>query len=99
MNNERRKEINNIKALLFFENGLEEALDRLEQVLYEEENSYYSIPENLLGSKRAENSEDAIDYLSKAIEILSNYIDNNKRNQNHWKRISNNVRSELIKIH
>ena len=98
MNNERRKEIKNIKALLLFENGLEEALDRLEQVLYEEENSYYSIPENLLGSKRAENSEDAIDYLSKAIEILSSYIDNNERNQNHWKRISNNVRSELIKI-
>lgn len=99
MNNKRRKEIADIKTLLSFENGLEEALDRLEQVLYEEEDSYYSIPENLLGSKRAEISEDAIDYLSRAIDILSNYIDNNERNQKDWEKVSNNTRLELIKIH
>ena len=54
MNNKRRAEIKNIKERFAI------ARDMLESVLNDEQDYYDNIPENLLGSMRAEESEEAI---------------------------------------
>ena len=71
MNKARRKMIQ--KAIDIFEMGdsLEKVLAILEDVLYAEEDAYDNIPENLQGSWRAEESEEAIDALNDAIELLT----------------------------
>ena len=51
--------------------GVDQALAILEDVLYAEEDAYDNIPENLQGSWRAEDSEEAIDALNDAIELLA----------------------------
>ena len=70
MNKQRRKLINdNIKLL-------ETAKNNLVIVLYDEENYFDNMPENLQGSLRGEESEEAIDVITEAIELLENCIDN-----------------------
>ena len=71
MDKARRKKIQKAIDLLETGDGVDQALDILEEVLYAEEDAYDNIPENLQGSWRAEESEEAIDALNDAIELLT----------------------------
>lgn len=51
--------------------SVDQVLDILESVLFDEEDAYDNIPENLQGSWRAMESEDAIDALNDAIDLLT----------------------------
>ena len=71
MNKARRKMIQKAIDMLEMGNDIGQALAILEDVLYVEEDAYDNIPENLQGSWRAEESEEAIDSLNDAIELLT----------------------------
>ena len=71
MNKARRKKIQKAIDMLEMGNGVGQALDILEEVLYAEEDAYDNIPENLQGSWRAEDSEEAIGALNDAIDLLT----------------------------
>ena len=71
MDKARRKKIQKAIDMLEMGNGVGQALDILEEVLYAEEDAYDNIPENLQGSWRAMESEEAIDALNDAIELLT----------------------------
>lgn len=49
--------------------------DELESILWDEQNYYDNIPENLQYSSRAEDSEEAIGYMEEAIEVFGEAID------------------------
>lgn len=70
MNKNRRKMIENIITML------DRAKINLEDVLSEEEDYFNNMPENLQGSIRGTESEEAIDMLSEAVDNLNNCIDN-----------------------
>lgn len=70
MNKNRRKIIENIIAML------DKAKVSLEDVLSEEEDYFNNMPENLQGSIRGTESEEAIDLLTEAVDNLNNCIDN-----------------------
>lgn len=70
MNKQRRKNIkNNIDALGVIKNNLED-------ILAEEEDYFNNMPENLQGSIRGEESEEAIDTLTEMIDAIEECIDN-----------------------
>jgi len=69
MNNTRRKKIYEITR------DLQSALYRLESVKDEEEYYFDNMPENLQGSMRGEESQDAISALEDAYDSLSEAID------------------------
>lgn len=71
MNKARRKMIQKAIDILETGDGVDQALAILEDVLYAEEDAYDNIPENLQGSWRAMDSEEAIDALNDAIELLT----------------------------
>ena len=71
MNKARRKLIQKAINILEMSNDVDQALVILEDVLYAEEDAYDNIPENLQSSWRAEESEEAIDALNDAIELLT----------------------------
>lgn len=71
MNKARRKKIQKAIDMLEMGDGVNRALVLLEDVLYAEEDAYDNIPENLQGSLRAEESEEAIDALNDAIDLLT----------------------------
>ena len=71
MNKVRRKKIQKAINILEIDNDIDQALAILEDVLYDEEDAYDNIPENLQGSWRAEESEEAIDALNDAIDLLT----------------------------
>lgn len=71
MNKARRKKIQKAIDMLETGNDVDQALAILEDVLYAEEDAYDNIPENLQGSWRAMDSEEAIDALNDAIELLT----------------------------
>ena len=71
MNKTRQKKIQKAIDMLEMGDGVDQALDILEEVLYAEEDAYDNIPENLQGSWRAMDSEEAIDALNDAIELLT----------------------------
>ena len=71
MNKARRKLIQKAINVLEMGNDADQALAILEDVLYAEEDAYDNIPENLQSSWRAEESEEAIDALNDAIELLA----------------------------
>lgn len=71
MNKVRRKKIQKAINILEIDNDIDQALAILEDVLYDEEDAYDNIPENLQSSWRAEESEEAIDSLNDAIELLT----------------------------
>lgn len=78
MNKARRKRIASVIHTL--ENIIdydliESAKDELEDILYEEEDAYDNMPENLQYSIRGEESSDAIDSLQEAIDALEEAID------------------------
>ena len=60
MNNKRRKAIADVIS------KITNIKDKLQEILDDEQFSYDSIPENLLGSERATVSEEAISTLAKA---------------------------------
>ena len=70
MNKQRRKEISNQIRIL------EQVKDELEIILSDEECYFDNMPENLQGSIRGEQSEEAIDILSEVIDSLQSICDN-----------------------
>lgn len=69
MNNQRRTEIKKLK------NSLLDNKRNLEKILNEESISFDSMPENLQGSDRGMESEDAIDAMEEALENLDEVIE------------------------
>lgn len=69
MNKQRRKLISENVNLL------EHIKSNIENVLFDEELSFDSMPENLQGSLRGEESENAIEILNEAIEGIQNCIE------------------------
>lgn len=70
MNNQRRKQITRII------NDLENSKDDIEAILQDEQEAFDNIPECLLESERAEQSQNAIDLLDDAINNLEEAINN-----------------------
>lgn len=80
MNNQRRRELNNIAAAM--ENvsmpvdieQLEGIKSDIEMVLMDEEMAFDSMPENLQYSMRGEMSQEAQDNMSEAIDAIDEFI-------------------------
>lgn len=72
MNKQRRKEIRNIII------EIERLQSKLESVQTEEEIAFDNMPENLQGSMRGEESEEAIETLQTANDLVQEAIDNLK---------------------
>jgi len=80
MNNQRRKELNNIAAAM--ENvstpvdieELEGIKSDIEMVLMDEETAFESMPENLQYSMRGEASQEAQDNMNEAIDLIDEFI-------------------------
>ena len=70
MNNIRRKEIN--KAIKMIEN----VKSYIENIHGDEEDYMNNIPENLQGSSRYNNAEEAVSYLEDVIDNLNEAIEN-----------------------
>ena len=78
MNKARRKRIGSVIHTL--ENIIdydliESVKDEIEDILYEEEDAYDNMPENLQYSMRGEESSDAIDSLQEAVDNLEEALD------------------------
>ena len=69
MNNKRRKEISKIVATL------EDVRDRLSEVVDEEQCAFDNMPESIQGSDRGCNSEEAIGYLSDALDSVQSALE------------------------
>lgn len=76
MNKDRRKRIEKVKIQLSKIDSFDFALSELESILFEEEDAFYSTPDNLQYSERGIESQEAIEYLTNAINIVSDYLDN-----------------------
>lgn len=70
MNNVRRRKLD---KLIYFLNGLKYELETIRD---EEQEAFDNIPENLWGSERYNNAENALDYLNEAFSDIENCIDN-----------------------
>lgn len=68
MNKERRQKLKNIKT------RLEMIVDDLQDVLNEEQWAFDNMPENLQGSLKGIDSEDAIDNMEEAQDEINNAI-------------------------
>ena len=77
MNKARRLElrmlIKKLNAILNDEN-LNDCIDILDNILWEEQGYYDNIPENLQYSERAMNSEEAISNMEEALECLNSAL-------------------------
>lgn len=69
MNNKRRKEISKIVSTL------EDVRDRLSEVVDEEQIAFDNMPESIQGSERGCDSEEAIGYLSDALDSVESALD------------------------
>ena len=69
MNNKRRKEISKIVSTL------EEVRDRLSEVVDEEQSAFDNTPESIQGSDRGCDSEEAIGYLSDALDSVESALE------------------------
>lgn len=69
MNNKRRKEISKIVSTL------EDVRDRLSEVVDEEQIAFDNMPESIQGSDRGCDSEEAIGYLSDALDSVESALD------------------------
>lgn len=78
MNNQRRKELNNIAAAMENVHVDIEELERIksdiEMVLMDEEMAFESMPENLQYSMRGEASQEAQDNMNEAIDLIDEFI-------------------------
>ena len=76
MNNTRRRGINELKTQIDFVNKqLKEASKKLSFILNEEQDAFDNMPEGLQSSYRGMCSEDAIDNMEEASEILDEVIE------------------------
>lgn len=73
MNKARRKRINEVASKI--ESFLTDIKSEIEDIQADEEYAYDSMPENLQGSMRGMDSEEAIDLLDEAIEKIEDAID------------------------
>ena len=69
MNNKRRKEISKIVSTL------EDVRDRLSEVVDEEQIAFDNMPESIQGSDRGCESEEAIGYLSDALDSVESALE------------------------
>ncbi len=69
MNRERRRQLRQWNA------KIEALKSELENILCDEQDCYDNIPENLQGSSRAMDSEEAIEQMEEAIEIVDEVIE------------------------
>lgn len=69
MNNKRRKEISKIVSTL------EDVRDRLSEVVDEEQIAFDNMPESIQGSDRGCDSEEAIGYLSDALDSVESALE------------------------
>ena len=69
MNNQRRKEIRNVTK------DLENIMEKINGILSDEQDYYDNMPENLQGSMRGMDSDDAISNLNDAVESIDNAIE------------------------
>ena len=70
MNNQRRKEISEVvKSLVYLK-------EKIERITDDELDYYDNMPENLHGSMRGMDSEEAIDSLNEAMEAIDEAIGN-----------------------
>lgn len=87
MNNQRRKELNNIATAM--ENvstpvdieELEGIKSDIEMILMDEEMAFESMPENLQYSYRGEMSQEAQDNMNEAIDTIDEYISDTEGNE------------------
>ena len=70
MNNQRRKQISKVIE------QIEESKDIISYILDEEQEAFDNIPEGLLESERAEQSQNAIELLDDAINNLEEAVNN-----------------------
>ena len=81
MNNHRRREVAKLEhrlellSLHFEKDFLYTCISMLEDIKNDEEDAFFNMPENLQGSMRGMESEEAIDSLEEAIEYLEDLID------------------------
>lgn len=78
MNKVRRKRIASVIETLENITGydlIETTKDEIEDILWEEDDAYNNMPENLQYSMRGEESSDAIDSLQEAVDALEEAID------------------------
>lgn len=78
MNKARRKRITSVIETLENITGydlIETTKDEIEDILWEEDDAYNNMPENLQYSMRGEESSDAIDNLQEAVDALEEAID------------------------
>lgn len=81
MNKQRRQEISKIVYWLEKIEKIEDKpllktlTNNLENVLSDEEDMFNNIPENLLNSLRASDSEESIDAMNEAIDLLNQAMD------------------------
>ena len=68
MNKQRRQKIRDVRK------EIENCKDNLQKILDEEQDYFDNMPENLQGSVRGSDSEDAIDAMESCIEDLENII-------------------------
>ena len=77
MNNQRRKKLKNIMVVIeSISSRLSDCIDDLNLVLYDEEEAFDNMPENLKYSERGERSQEAISVLEDSIENLEGVISN-----------------------
>lgn len=78
MNKSRRKKIavviNNLEEITNYD-LIESIKDEIEDILWEENDAYDNMPENLQYSIRGEESSEAIDNLQEAVDLLEEAID------------------------
>lgn len=68
MNKQRRQKIRDVRR------EIENCKENLQKILDEEQDYFDNMPENLQGSVRGSDSEDAIDTMENCIEDLENII-------------------------
>ena len=68
MNKQRRQKIRDVRK------EIENCKENLQKILDEEQDYFDNMPENLQGSMRGSDSEDAIDIMESCIEDLENII-------------------------
>lgn len=68
MNKQRKQKIRDVRK------EIENCKDNLQKILDEEQDYFDNMPENLQGSARGSDSEDAIDIIESCIEDLENII-------------------------
>lgn len=68
MNKQRRQKIRDVRK------EIENCKENLQKILDEEQDYFDNMPENLQGSMRGSDSEDAIDIMESCIENLENII-------------------------